>query len=332
MEETPTTSGEMAGDPAPRARLSPLLFWVIVAIPVIALILAFPIVSSTPFKKYCDYELLSVQTSLHEASHRPCDVLLFGDSTAETGLDPTIVAAQTGLTTCNIATTRPTFEILGQEPLDHYLARNPRPRFLVLQYSAGNFHPFEPDRMDPYHIDGVILAIRYYEWTKAVRVMARFPDYIIGLLNYTYFQGGKHMVSAMLGRKRSNKIQPNDNYFAFNKPPLTHCVPISDEIAPPDPSWVGTLRRQYSPYADHVLINVSPTSSCNSLYSDWKAKLGGLVDSGPELLPNDLFIDNFYHLSRPGTELLSKEVASQITALQHPQPAPKEAELPHGKL
>src|SRR5690242_12315625 len=52
---------------------------------------------------------------------RDCDVLIFGDSTAMTGIDPDVVERNTGFRTCNIAVTNAVLAVTHNLTLDHFL-------------------------------------------------------------------------------------------------------------------------------------------------------------------------------------------------------------------
>jgi hypothetical protein len=313
MEQTPTIAAETKGpNVSVTGTSSKLLFWIIVGIPVSLLLLAFPAINSPFFKRHGDPATVSAQTGLFEITNRKCDILMYGDSTAEVGLDPVIIEQVTHLSACNIATGGPTLTVLGLDPFNQYLARNPRPRYLVIQFVSGYLHRITPGHADLDHFDGVIESIRFHGWIKTLPVMLRFPDYFIGLLNYTYKSGVTEIAMQLLGKRpHRNSLRP-DSYFVFQRPALTDCPIYNGSMVLPDRAWITYLRQHYSSYAEHILVDVSPTSPCNHLYPAWKAAIAGTTDNELELYPNSLFVDGTYHTSREGAIRRSNELAQQI--------------------
>lgn len=336
MDRSPTTEAQCLTDVSPRRNLAGMYLCIIAGLPLVLLILAFPIMNSPFFKKYGDPESIRAQRSLFESAHRNCEVLMFGDSTAEAGLDPAIIKGITRLSTCNMATTGPTLHTLGLDPLDRYLARNPRPRYLVLQFASPELHQIKLSAALLDHFDGVIQSIRYYGWGQSLPLFLHNPDYFFGILNYVYRQGTSQMLLAAMGKRTRVDSQQPDSYIVISRPALTSCPLYNGDSSMPDPAWIDYLRLHYSSAADHVLIEVSPTSPCNDLYSLWKGALGKSVDNELELYPNNLFVDGNFHLSREGAIRRSRELAQQIleeessnAADQTHLPAP---EAPHPAL
>ncbi len=313
-EPASTTSAATAT--ATASRHAALLFWIVTGIPVAMLIVAFPAINSSLFKRYGDPVTVSIQMGLFETVNRTCDILMYGDSTAEAGLDPAIVSNLTHMTACNIATGGPTLQVLGMDPFDRYLERNPKPKYLIMQFAAGNLHRIAPNVTDLDHFDGVIESIRFYGWLKTLPIMLRYPDYFIGLLNYTYKSGTMELVSEFRHTRAHMHSAQADSYLIFPRPPLTSCPIYNGGTVLPDPGWIAYLRQHYAGNAEHVLVNVSPTSPCNSLYAAWKSAIGDSTDNELELYPNNLFVDGTYHTSREGAIRRSTEVAQQILAAE----------------
>ncbi|MGA2564133.1 MAG: hypothetical protein ABSF96_11280, partial [Steroidobacteraceae bacterium] len=91
--------------------LMPLLF-LLSSIPIVRSA-SFPALSGDPFLLNPDYAF--------SLKHVDCEVVIFGDSTAVTGVDPLTVHGVTNLKTCNIGQSRSALEILGTLALDTYL-------------------------------------------------------------------------------------------------------------------------------------------------------------------------------------------------------------------
>jgi hypothetical protein len=198
------------------------------------------------------------------------------------------------------------------EPFNQYLTRNPKPRYLVFQFSSPNLNEFKPGVAFLDHFDGIIQSLRYYGWRKTLPLFLHNPDYFFGMLNYTYRSGLTEMVLTIRGKRPKPDEKHRDSYLIYPRPPLESCPIYNGGDAMPSQTWVAYLRQHYSALAEHVLVDVSPTSPCAALYPQWKAHLGHATDNELELYPNHLFVDGTFHLSREGAIRRSNELAEQI--------------------
>jgi hypothetical protein len=295
------------------------LFWVVVGIPIALTVIAFPIMNSAFFLKYADAWPVSIQRGLFESSNRKCDILMFGDSSAESSLDPLIIENLTHLSTCNIAAGGPTFTVLGMDPFDQYLARNPKSQYLVLQFAPANLRTREKKVTDLDHFEGVIESIRYYGWAQTLPLMLRFPDYLIGLDNYIYKSGAREMALGIVGKRRRGYSGRPDSYVIYPDPKPSDTCPTTTTFLfrqdMPDAAWIAHLREKYADAADHVIVDVSPTSVCNPMNSIWKSALAGLTDNELPIYPYNEFADGF-HPARAGGVRRSRELAEQILKMR----------------
>src|SRR5271170_1953391 len=109
----------------------------------------FPVESHDPFLLNPDYA--------YSLSHVNCDVVVFGDSTAVTGVDPTVIEKNTGLKTCNIAQSQSILALLGTMALDNYLQSNQPPKYLVIEMGPESFSRNEQNFFWP---EGLTLLLR----------------------------------------------------------------------------------------------------------------------------------------------------------------------------
>ncbi len=107
-----------------------------VGVQIFVLLLTF-VVSSTPwFLTHDAYPgMRQIGYSLR-LKHEDCDVVIYGDSSSLTGLDPDIIQGITGLKTCNLSEGVSIESVVGSLfPLDNYLKNNKRPLFLLTMYA-----------------------------------------------------------------------------------------------------------------------------------------------------------------------------------------------------
>lgn len=322
IETLPIVETTPAAEPAHRGPSSALLFWLVAGIPFAMLLLAFVLIRTSFFRRYADPAFVSAQRQLFEAKDRNCSVLIYGDSAAMAGLDPAIIQKETGLPTCNIAATAGVLEVQGLQPLNDYLNRNPRPRYLILHFVAPNFHESPvTDHSIPRTFDGYIYVIRYSKWTRILQQMVFYPDSFTGLLHYVYDRGPTEFAMRLKQHTSANTTSAPGSYLVRPEPPLKSCLPNLEAFPAPDPSWLAYLRAQYSQRADHLFIDVAPVSACDTDYPRWQNELRGLLDNRLYLLPIGDFIDAF-HPTRAGALRISRATAAQILAAEQ-KPAPE---------
>jgi hypothetical protein len=299
------------------ARYRPaMLFALVVCIPLVLTLAAFPIVTSQFFQEYCDKPDIQRMTWPYLHFHRQCDVVIYGDSTAEVGLDPVQISQQTHLTTCNIAVTFPAVAILGVEPLEKFLSTSHRPQYLVLSFAAGNFVPPSPSH-GGLAWDGLILAARLGEWKPVMRAITGDPDRVFAVINYAYLGGSLGLVKSILRHHGMQAPQGEDGtHFSMPVGPLMSCVPSRAANFIPDQAYIDVLRSRLAGRADHVILNVSPASTCLNMFSRWQAALAPTTANGLAEYPLHLFADDYYHLTSDGAAKYSETVAAQVLKLK----------------
>lgn len=255
---------------------------------------------------------------------RTCNVLVFGDSTAMTGINPEIIRGDTGLSTCNIAVTNSVLAVTGNLTLDRFLARNPRPRALLIQLSPESFTLNHQPWEETVYPEGLLEMLRWGDpdatrvllWTHPRETLA-FAGYTAG---YTAFYFIKHAWEHL-----THTLAPEDavvirnGFFTAPLPPRSSCEAVPQSAAATSRSaasaFVADLRRRYQPQADTVFINVAPIPACDPDLIALQNHLRGLTSNTLDALPISLFNDE-RHYTAAGSTQLSHQLANQLqTAL-----------------
>jgi hypothetical protein len=294
------------------SRSSAALLALVVGLPLLAILAAFPIVSTAFFRKYCDKTNMQRLTSPFMTGHRRCDVVIYGDSTAQVGLDPVAITQETHLITCNVSVTFPTVSVLGMDPLERFLATGPHPRYLVLSFAPGNFVPPQLSQ-GGLAWDGLILGSRLGEWRPVLRAMFQDPDRILAVINYVYLGGSLALAESVLHHHGLRPLSEGEGtHFTIPTGPLTSCVATRASRFLPDKAYIDSLRTRFAARADHLILNVSPTSPCIDLFPQWSTALAHTTDDGLAAYSLNLFADDYYHLTGEGAARYSEMVAKQI--------------------
>lgn len=252
-----------------------------------------------------------------------CQILLYGDSTALTELDPSIISARTGLTACNISEGAPVQEISGSNfVLDEYLRHNARPLYLVSAWSATWFRPETP-RDSGYAPEGVIYAMHYDH--SGFGLFLLHPQHLISFIGWV----AKRLVADIDERlsgeharvwahdERASRAQ-RLGIWTYRSPPETSCTrvraPIPLDIAANRES-VQAFRQRYSVGGTHVIIDVSAVANCDFNLQRYRAATAGLSDNSLQVLPIRAFNQGDVHISPEGARYMSNQIADQILAL-----------------
>ena len=256
--------------------------------------------------------------SMHD---RRCDVVVFGDSTAMTGLNPEVIEAQTGLRTCNIAVTNAVMAVTGNMTLDHFLAHNSRPRVILLQLSPDDFQQQNYTWHNTIYAEGMLELLRHGAPGEARHVLLTHPQEAITFAGYaagfTAYYALKQLSFHLTGhRAEEDTIVVRNGFFTPPSPPRSFCdsVPaLSDPTAGAfSRNLVQQFRSDYATRADHVLVNVAPIPSCDGNLQTFASQLSGVTSNPLLALPISLFNDQRHYTER-GSTLVSRLVAGELT-------------------
>jgi hypothetical protein len=265
---------------------------------------SFPVESGDPFLLNPDYA--------YSLKRVDCEVVIYGDSTALTGLDPTVVSRATGLRTCNIAQAQSIVEIVGTLALETYLANNAPPRYIVMQFAP---ETLSRSRVDFFWPEGLTLLLRKKSLFEALPTLLRHPVEAYHFALWAI----KAKVTSSIGSppdfgSTEAIFRSRGGLLILPKPAETHCV-NDIAYAPPTVAWIRMLREKYAKNGTKVVINVSPLPSCSRVAAAVAAGTRNVTDNSLSLYPIGLFCDLDRHLTLEGAERASLELAGQLRQL-----------------
>jgi hypothetical protein len=296
----------------PLSSLRPKLFvLLLLAIPSLFLFSAIPIVRSQTFPIASGDPFLLNPDFAFSLTNVNCDVIIYGDSTALTGLDPTVISKVTGLKTCNISQAQSIVEILGMQALDTYLKNNSPPKFIVMQFAP---ETLSRSRADMFWPEGLTLLVRRRPLLEAFLTFLSHPVRAYQFSIWAIKAKVSSLVTSPPDFSATEDIfRSRGGLLMLPKPPETRCI---NEIAytPPAVQWVRDLKDKYALNSTQVLVNVAPLPTCSPI-ADLVAKgTRNVTDNSLSLFPISLFSDMDRHLNLEGAERASLELAKQLTA------------------
>lgn len=275
------------------------------------------------------YGSLSVMGYGARLRHADCDLVIFGDSSALTGLDTAVLQSATGLQTCNISEGESVYTVMGSsKPLEAYLMHNVRPRILLAMFSPGLYQPYK-QFMESYSVDGMAYLLVYGQPRDILHVILCKPEWVFDYINWV----GRMLLNDLSeryvhGRKTTSTFdartqrESRRGFFTLPYPAETSCLytgsPQPIKVLPTAAS-VARFRKLLTARDTKVIVNIAPAAACNVNRGAYQRNTAGLHDNSFEDYPIALFNDHEVHFSASGAKLLSLTTAAQIVALENMQ-------------
>jgi len=252
-------------------------------------------------------------------NHEDCEILIYGDSSAMTGVDPVRLEALTHHKTCNISQTQPTVVATGTLAIDLYLKQNTLPKYLVIQLAPETF--YQPHGLDTLAgFDPIMLMLRHDPGHATTKKLLQNPLPTLRFLSLAlqdrYWPNRAYEASFLeLYKRPIADYYSHSGFLTLPKPAETACGEPKPLGAPEDFGWIDEARTRYSAMGVKVLVLASPIPECDSQREIYR-NLAPHVDGGPLTLPVGLFNDSDRHYTREGSDTVSAMVAQKILALE----------------
>jgi hypothetical protein len=260
---------------------------------------------------------------------RDCDVLIFGDSTAMTGINPEVVERNTGFKTCNIAVTNAVLAVTHNLTLNRYLANNTKPRVLLIQLSPDGFQPESNVWSQTVYPEGLLELLRHGSPAESRHVLLTHPQQAIAFAGYAagfaLYAGIKDIwFHATNLRPEEDTVTIRNGFFTPPSPPSTSCEPGATFSNPKagggyPRAVVGEYENDYASRSGIVLVNVAPIPSCDQNLAAFSSELSGVTSNSLLPLPVSLFNDP-RHYTAVGSAVVSRLIAQELNAVAERNP------------
>jgi|SRR4051794_22297062 hypothetical protein len=286
-------------------------------VPLLAVVASFLIARSSWYLRHQRNSYLAISDYPFTLKNADCEVIIYGDSSALTGVSPPIIEAATHLRTCNIAQPNTALAIVGTFTLDTYLRNNAPPRFIIFQFTAPDFAP--RDAKGRLSEEGALQVTRHKLDVDTLILFARHP---LQTLEFSGFI----LRSALVDRDWTGaaydqawaQVRTAHGLFTAPGGPLKSCVGDL-EVRIPNTAYITGLRIKYSRRGTRALVYSAPFPECDPSYRYYSDKLAVLADNPLRRFPIQLFNEQ-NHFTREGADLNSKKIAEDITIAIRTQP------------
>jgi hypothetical protein len=304
---------------------------VLILLPVIAIPACIQLGRSDFFLHHGASVWVQANDMVFETRNRSCDVVVFGDSTAMTGIDPDRVEEQTGFRTCNIAVTNAVLAVTGNLTLDHFLAHNGKPRVLLVQLSPDGFEPENHAWHQTIYAEGMLELLRHGSPSEARRLLISHPEESIAFAGYAAGFTAWYVIKdiwfhATHLRPEEDRVTVRNGFFTPPSPARTFCAPPPTGISTPTPehlaysrSLVADFHANYSDKAGLVLVNVAPIPDCDQNLETYTTELNGVTSNLLLPMPIGYFNDGRHYTAR-GSQIVSSLVARELNRVANHDP------------
>ena len=259
---------------------------------------------------------------------RDCDVLVYGDSTAMTGINPVVVSRETGFKTCNIAVTNAVLAVTGNLTLDHYLQQNEKPKMLIVQLSPDDFQQENRAWRHTIYAEGLLELLRHGSPEDGRRVLLTHPHEAVAFAGYAagfsaYYAIKDVWFRVTRLRPEEDQIQVRNGFFTPPSPARTYCDPaaaLRNDSRDFPRSVADDYINGYSDRSDVVLVDVAPIPSCDANLAAYSSELQGVTSNSLLSLPIGAFNDD-RHYTAGGSQIVSTLVARQVNEIAIKNPA-----------
>ena len=249
-----------------------------------------------------------------------CDVVVFGDSTGLTGIDPDVLRQQTGLSACVLSVPYLALSTTGTLVLDRFLARSPAPRVIVFANEARHLHAPRFDEEDGV-IDGWLLVDRIETPLQAAKFFLKHPRHSVIFMEgvwqqvFTLSVAGGIDLSERTYRQDMATLREHAGFFPLLKLESPEQV-CELKMDPPvdDAEYLPSLRARYENATTKVLLYVSPVRACDANVPAYQAVAARLHLKPPAVYSPTEFADP-WHLGQAAAAKNSLEVAHEIRTL-----------------
>ena len=305
-----------------RRRLNPVILYslLVVLVPLLAIPIFIVEGSSDFFLHHGASVWVQSNDAIFGIHDRRCDVLIFGDSTAMTGIDPAVVHRYTGMQTCNISVTNAVLAVTGNLTLDSYLQQNGRPRVLVVQLSPDDFQQGNRVWSHTIYAEGLLELLRHGSPEEARHVLMTHPHEAIAFAGYAagysaYYALKDLWFRATRLRPEEDQVEVRNGFFTPPAPPRTDCHGTETLPADANNHFAQSITRDYQKayggQGSVVLVDVAPIPSCDENLAAYSRELDGVTNNILQGLPIGLFNDS-RHYTAFGSRVVSALVARQV--------------------
>jgi hypothetical protein len=293
---------------------------IVLLLPLAAFLLTFPLAASQAFLRISRRQLWhATHYRFVQPEQQNCDVVIAGDSSGMIGVDPHVIQARTGWTTCNLGLPYVSTALAGTRVLDDYLAHNTPPSFIVFHLSNNHLRRPELDE-DNGIVDAWLMVDEHFPLGEKLRIFVGHP---LDTLRFVSAIWKEFLATTPIlrpdwsGRAEREDMASQQAEHGWMPQPGTSPEVVcgwQDRDIRADRSYLDALVKRYGLRTTRTVIWTSPARDCDEHISDYQRNAQQLGLRPAAVYSRELFTDAF-HLNTEGAARNADALATFLLSL-----------------
>jgi len=219
------------------------------------------------------------------------DVVLFGDSTAVIGVDPSQMSRALGVKVLDLVNTQPSLLVNDDLTLRRYLSANRPPRLIVFYFAPWDFDYGNTDFSSRPVFEGEQVLLRWGTSRDIVTFLLRHPTEGASFPLRFYASALESTLHWVPHSGQEEHLAATHGHVDDRNPAVltSSCVFPQELIDRVRFDWVRSLGQRYASSETQVLSYVAPVPSCGNLSAVLGQPYDRLPAAPPRVLPPEYF-------------------------------------------
>ncbi len=290
---------------------------VLLTIPMVLFFLPFISVRSASYQKWTrTIDFPNLEFAFTGAAGQNAEIVIYGDSTAKTDIDPSQMSAALNKKVLNLPTSLSTLMVDDDLPLRNYLKVNRAPRLIVFYFAPWGFDYGNADFNNSPLYNGMEMLMRH---GTAADIWSFYKTHAgIALQFPLMFYSANARIASFDWRKQASEVAATNGHMDvdayFNLHYDSSCVlpaSLADRVRM---DWVRKMSEKYKSQETKVLYFAAPIPDCANAQTIVDRAATILPAAPPRILPASFFVDdNFYaHLYEVGVPQATRNLIDAV--------------------
>jgi len=260
-----------------------------------------------------------------ETAGQNADVVIFGDSTALLGIDPSQMSSALGVKVLNVVNTQPSLVVNNDMSLRYYLRSNRPPKLIVFYFAPWDFDYGNNDFNSWPTYEGEELLLRHGSSREIGEFVRRHPREVILFPLKFYITAWEFTLHRVPKPRQAEQLRATGGHIDGTDPSIlrTPCHFPQYLIDHIRFSWVHDLGERYRSPGTQVLFYVASVPECDNVADVLARPYGELPAAPPKTIAPQFFTKDV-RVIHPRPEVVPV-LTRNLTAAVRPLLAPGSA-------
>jgi hypothetical protein len=229
---------------------------------------------------------------------RNADVVIFGESSALYGIDPSRMSQELGLKVLNLPNTTTSLKVLDDLTLRRYLKGDRPPRLIVFYFAPWELD-YRADSTDQF-FEGEEMLFRHGSLSEVLKFARKKPkDTLLFPFQFLLVAPKVSVMAALRHQNRAAMIEATMGHmeaqsFRGRVPEL--CTLLAKDVAASRFNSVRDLAARYRTPETRTLVFIAPIPACQNAGAIVNRSYAGLGSAPPREMSPHLFLDDEYFI------------------------------------